>query len=1042
MGKPLTCYVVTVFYPDRVEQKVVDEKAFTMGRSLEATLAFSDSNISRTHLEITTKRGQVHVEDLESANGTFVNGQKISTREAVAIQPTDKIKLGTSVIEVSLALIERVFKKDDMKNPALNPHAQEIVVGIIEGAHNEAQRVITLGQAQHDQLVRTGLAKGQQIEQQALTYHNDLVRSSNEEGSRIIAEAKSAAAQIVQQGEDQKSELIKAGQQKVGEAERYINSRYDSLDAELEKHRAERLSSIDDEVKSIIARADSDAASIRQRAENEGKAKGQKYIDEANTFVFEARTKAISEAEITVDNAEKEAKELIYKAKDQALSEKTEILRLANEEAEKLKIELIDAAKLSWEKELADKRQAFSNEESELIANISKHRVEANQLSQAVSSLTHQKLALEPQVSTLSRELAEKNTQATELSRKVTELESTLKHVLDSVSENRNGLATIESQIQYRKTELERLQELERNYHKRSEELHNQVRQAELENERSIELFKKSQSEHEQKLSELNSNYQFEIERMDREKETHALALRLENEKLKVDLSSNMERLRRDYEKLSADLATTQANLSKARSDHSDYTTKLSTLEPKYAAIRHELDQYGATKAELEKSIERLTTTKEEQLDLIANSKERFDAVKSEIDIIAKQRHELSEQVSQAQAALTQVKSQYAELIENISGEKAQHERMLSARSHLEKEIENLQDKYNSSLKQLGNLTQQAEEKSSALATIEADYQNQLRVYKGKVEEEQRRILKEEIEKTNQLKLAEMSSVTKLKNDMLAEISAQRYEIIKDLHRGLELEIVKHMDASQWRSISSGILNQMSSQFENSTASLYTSTGSVDLKKNPLFVKRKRERIALAVMSFVFGIGTLWSANFVRGQLDQRSFQQVVDDRIKKDREEYEKRRFQPPQDDELRSTYAESVVYTRDFVRRYSNDEYQGKFNKAVIDYFLKSWRVDEEVSIQVTSAIYSLVSTLEERRQQIHPDFVKENLEKMHALEKETVSRMADLLGSKVKYEAFKKFEKKYYQNETDTRIPANEPSSEDQSDSEEASLSKDSE
>ena len=64
-----------------------------IGRSSEA-LPSTDTSISRRHAELTPDDGIWHVRDLESANGTFVNGELISDR--VALQPGDEVRCGGS----------------------------------------------------------------------------------------------------------------------------------------------------------------------------------------------------------------------------------------------------------------------------------------------------------------------------------------------------------------------------------------------------------------------------------------------------------------------------------------------------------------------------------------------------------------------------------------------------------------------------------------------------------------------------------------------------------------------------------------------------------------------------------------------------------------------------------------------------------------------------------------------------------------------------------------------------------------------------------
>ncbi|MBI4953939.1 MAG: response regulator [Myxococcales bacterium] len=72
---------------------VVDRQA-VLGRATDATVSLGDGEVSRRHARIFFDRDGFVVEDLESANGTFVNGTRV-TRAALAFG--DEVRLGSNV---------------------------------------------------------------------------------------------------------------------------------------------------------------------------------------------------------------------------------------------------------------------------------------------------------------------------------------------------------------------------------------------------------------------------------------------------------------------------------------------------------------------------------------------------------------------------------------------------------------------------------------------------------------------------------------------------------------------------------------------------------------------------------------------------------------------------------------------------------------------------------------------------------------------------------------------------------------------------------
>ncbi|MCP3905924.1 MAG: FHA domain-containing protein, partial [Planctomycetes bacterium] len=59
-------------------------------------LPITDSTVSRRHAELTPDNGTWHLRDLDSANGTFVNGHAITGREQLS--PGDQIKCGSTLL--------------------------------------------------------------------------------------------------------------------------------------------------------------------------------------------------------------------------------------------------------------------------------------------------------------------------------------------------------------------------------------------------------------------------------------------------------------------------------------------------------------------------------------------------------------------------------------------------------------------------------------------------------------------------------------------------------------------------------------------------------------------------------------------------------------------------------------------------------------------------------------------------------------------------------------------------------------------------------
>tara|TARA_R110002096_G_scaffold97854_2_gene218100 strand:+ start:1207 stop:2142 length:936 start_codon:yes stop_codon:yes gene_type:complete len=68
----------------------------TLGRSPEADIQVVDTGISRTHIRMRFDGSSVEVEDLNSANGTYVNGTKLTGK--IVIRNGDQVSIGVSTV--------------------------------------------------------------------------------------------------------------------------------------------------------------------------------------------------------------------------------------------------------------------------------------------------------------------------------------------------------------------------------------------------------------------------------------------------------------------------------------------------------------------------------------------------------------------------------------------------------------------------------------------------------------------------------------------------------------------------------------------------------------------------------------------------------------------------------------------------------------------------------------------------------------------------------------------------------------------------------
>ena len=78
----------------KMQEYYVIDGDISLGRSSKNDVVIKDKFVSKNHLLIREKNQRYYLEDLGSANGTFLNGVKIDSNELIELQNNDKIGVG------------------------------------------------------------------------------------------------------------------------------------------------------------------------------------------------------------------------------------------------------------------------------------------------------------------------------------------------------------------------------------------------------------------------------------------------------------------------------------------------------------------------------------------------------------------------------------------------------------------------------------------------------------------------------------------------------------------------------------------------------------------------------------------------------------------------------------------------------------------------------------------------------------------------------------------------------------------------------------
>lgn len=316
---------------------------------------------------------------------------------------------------------------------------------------------------------------------------------------------------------------------------------------------------------------------------------------------------------------------------------------------------------------------------------------------------------------------------------------------------------------------------------------------------------------------------------------------------------------------------------------------------------------------------------------------------------------------------------------------------------------------------QLGRFQLDIQASEDKKRQLEMEYNQQKTVLRDRLEKENKQLSKEAEERMQDAHLEIGKRMEKMERELFEEIISRKDKITKEVLVVVETRIAKVLEPSKWDEVSSLVYEGVQAVIEGKAIS-FNGMPNAPTQSQSLKRKRQKEHMRWLSGGVVVGVALVFGGLHVENMVrkDSNPMRTIANEESRKKKEDLERRKFNPPQVSGAKDTYVDSVIYTSGFVTKYQDPDYQQKLYKAASAYLLKTWRVDEDKSIQVLSIASALVKELYEKKQAIHPDFVKDGIAKMRALEKSSSERMKAILGSEVRLESFRRFENKFFDEE----------------------------
>lgn len=290
--------------------------------------------------------------------------------------------------------------------------------------------------------------------------------------------------------------------------------------------------------------------------------------------------------------------------------------------------------------------------------------------------------------------------------------------------------------------------------------------------------------------------------------------------------------------------------------------------------------------------------------------------------------------------------------------------------------------------------------------------------------------LKDDIEtEYHQLKEIEAKKFSDYKASELKELQKIRdvhTNTIKKFSVDLSQEIATKLEMLSKKSGFSNFQFEKHFELINSVIQIKSSmnTGSESIHAEQLegWKNRKRkESFTLISTGFAAGLVFIFLGNLAYKKLNTDPVQERMAKLSQEQKLHDAENQFIPVKVNRYFETYVDSTLYTEKFTETYLNDKIQQEWVNYATKYFLKHWKVDEEKVIQVISNSKAFVQNVNEAQGTLKKNRLNADIAKLKAEEEENTQNQAKILGTNVKYEAYKKIEKDFFWQKIQRRAPA---------------------
>ncbi|MFT6630231.1 MAG: pSer/pThr/pTyr-binding forkhead associated (FHA) protein [Bacteriovoracaceae bacterium] len=307
-------------------EEEISSEGFYIGRSDRAEVTVKNDLLSRKHIKVKNQLGILSIQDLDTTNGTFLNGKKLEAHEWYEIHKEDEVKIGNGNIVLNICLEDD--ESDEEKNQEESFHDEDATSVVDLNEYNRTK-----------ELNSSHFSSGKTAAESMSKGSNGLV--GNLERTNVSYRPTTSFNGNASLKQDEKTNLDDVVFSPVveGNLKDILNKVDQSRDTEFSE--IELL-----EIKKIEIESQVKALKIKEESEYEAKriiekslAESQRILDKSNSEAIEMVKNASEEASSLKEDAIRQADDIYDDAKDEA----SEIIEKAQEKLEGINKDISDS---------------------------------------------------------------------------------------------------------------------------------------------------------------------------------------------------------------------------------------------------------------------------------------------------------------------------------------------------------------------------------------------------------------------------------------------------------------------------------------------------------------------------------------------------------------------------------------------------------------------------------------------------------------------------------------------------------------------------